>query len=509
MSKETKIEYENNSQYGGDIAEEAMMHLIQHEPFYANLLMEMTRSLRTDIPTAGVSVTNSVNLFINPYFWKSLTKDGQVGILIHECLHILNNHIARFIELEPESAEKKKRTFKERVENMINASEFNIAADLAINEHLQNKTNGLNLPSKFRTFNKDGKMMLEPEYYLNKDGTKLPNPDAGNPVECEPCLVDLYKKQFPEMENMKHMEYYYSFLKKNRPSMDCPTCGGSGTVQTENSDQGNSDGSQKDQGDGDKEKGGCCGDCDGNCDKKGQKPCPDCKGHGLAVIDDHSTWAEGDTDDEYVKEKVRQTVNRAAENTEYRSAGSIPNNVQQLIDALNHTPKDWRNDLQKFIARTSEIVTETSRKKRNRRYGILYPGYKNYPKMHLAVAIDTSASVNDEELCQFMSEINRIHNNSVKVTIIECDSEVHGVYEFDPKKKINIKGRGGTAFKPAFDEAKKLDIDGLIYFTDGENWDVDEVKRPRFPVMWALLKGQKVKYDFGYKTEVVVRKKYE
>lgn len=436
--------------FGGEVVEHAMMTLVEKEPFFAKLLMGMTRTITTDIPTAAVNVTDTVNLYINPYFWNSLeTVQEQVAVLKHECYHVIGNHFSRAIDLEPDLFNNDDKTVQERVQAMMDSQTINMAGDFAINEYLPN------LPKKFKCFDKDGKVMRHPKKIKNDKGEEIDNPDAGKIIQGKPCTVVNAKKQYPNMEKLKNMEYYYSFLKDD---------------QNKNGDK-NSQGGQ------------------------------------IMVIDDHSMWTEGAKDSEYVKETVKQVVNKAVEDSGGIGAGSIPDDVVIQIADLNRKTKDWRQELQRFVARTSEIIIESSRKRRNRRYGILFPGTKVFPKLHLAVAVDTSGSVRDEELEQFMCEIDKIVKQGAKVTVIECDANVNDIYEFDPRKPVDVKGRGGTRFIPAFDAAKKLEIDGLIYLTDGDNFEGDKLKKPNFPVLWALLPKCKVRYNWGSKTTVTVNNK--
>lgn len=427
--------------------EAAMMQLVKTKPFFANLLMNMTRNVTTDVPTIGVNVTDRVNLWVNPHFWDSLTIEQQVDILIHECLHVLNNHFVRFRELDPTVFETVQNgTLGDKVAaRMKQDSRFkrlNAAADYAINEYLPN------LPKTFNAFDSKGEIIKDAD---------------GKPLEMRPCLVS-DKKGWPRF---KHMELYHALIEEGRSGG-----GGSGANSSESSRK-----------------------------KKGQGD----DGHGFS-IDDHSLWAQGCQDEEVVLEKVKQAVNNAVEASGGMEAGSISSDVKLLIQKLNHKPKNWQNELNRFVARSSEILTESSRKVRNRRYGTIYPGSKNYPKLSLVVVVDTSASICEDTLCQFMAEIDKIHNSGALVTLIECDSEVKQVGQYDPRKKVEVLGRGGTDFGPAFAEADKHDPDALIYFTDGEDFS-DNLKKPSYPVLWALLPKCKVRYNWGHKTEVSVTKK--
>jgi predicted metal-dependent peptidase len=429
--------------------ESAIIRLIHNQPFYAHLILNMKHEFVTRIPTMGVSVTSQVNLYCNPHFLCSLSDEAAEGVLIHECDHIIMNHMVRFKDMCPEVFNKEPKDIKRHIEDMMEASTWNKAADLAINE-LNTK-----LPKTFNLFNSDGSMAMEEEFIEDDNGQQAPNPKFGQPIETKPLFVDDLKKQFPQAEKLKHMEYYHDFLKQIQKN------GGNG-------------------------KG------------KGQ-------GEG-STIDVHGTWGEGEElDSEYVTEKVKQAINKAVEACGGREAGNIPANILQAIEKLNYRPKNWRGDIRRFVARASEVITEASRKIRNRRYGILYAGNKTFPQLHLGVGVDSSGSVHDEALNQCFAEIGQIHSLGIKVTVIVCDTKVNEVFEYDPKKPIKITGRGGTAMTPLFDKAAELDIDGLIMVTDGE-W-CDTVKKPKFPVLFALYEGCRIPYSWGSKTEIKINKK--
>lgn len=427
--------------------ETAMIRLVKEKPFFAHLLMTMSRNVTTEVPTVGVNVTDKVNLYINPYFWDSLSLEEQVDILIHECMHVLNNHFERFKVLQPEvfsDLNKKDKTVgDEVVKRLTDAGKFralNVAADLAINEYLPN------LPKKFKGFDSKGNVLKD---------------ENGKPLEMRPCLVT----DHPDFARYKHTEYYFEKIKENSKSKSQGQSGGEGKK------------------------------------KKGQGD----DGYGYS-IDDHEIWAQGNPDSEYVLEKIKQAVDKAVEASGGMQAGNIPGDVQVLIEKLRSKTKNWKAELQRFVSKSSEVIAESSRKIRNRRYGIVYPGTKYDPKLNLVVAIDSSGSIDEETLSQFMAEIDKIHKTGAVVTIIECDAKVQQVQPYDPRKKIEIKGRGGTDFSPAFQEAEKMSPDALIYFTDGEDYG-QTCKKPPFPVLWALMPKCDVRYDWGRKLHIEINKK--
>jgi len=220
--------------------------------------------------------------------------------------------------------------------------------------------------------------------------------------------------------------------------------------------------------------------------------------------DGHPLWDDSEESTDALRQKIRNAVNEAAQNT--RSAGKMSSDDELLVSKLNASSRDWRAELKRFVARQVEYFIESSRKKRNRRYGISIPGDIKIERLKLGVAIDTSGSVSDEALTQFMSEIAEIAKYAT-VTVVEADAEVKNSYVFDPKKKYSIKGRGGTAYQPAFDwfNKQRIAIDGLIYFGDMDCYDNEEIKRPNYPVLWAIVGTQKPPVSWGSSINIEVK----
>jgi len=120
--------------------------------YYAHFLMRMRVEWGNRIPTAGVSITDKVNLYINPHFFTSLTCSQQQELLVHEVEHIVYFHPLRA-----------KEVCKTRNEHQL----MNIAMDANINVPLKKLTENLGVTierlnnqlaemgSKFRIDEKD------------------------------------------------------------------------------------------------------------------------------------------------------------------------------------------------------------------------------------------------------------------------------------------------------------------------------------------------------------------
>ena len=118
-----------------------------------------------------------------------------------------------------------------------------------------------------------------------------------------------------------------------------------------------------------------------------------------------------------------------------------------------------------------KTITRRNRRQPNR---LDLRGELRSHKAKIAVALDISGSISDEEFNQAIKEVlNIVKNYNHEITIIECDNEIRRVYKVksvkDIKDRINI--RGGTKFTPVFEYANNNKINLLIYFTDGKGED--------------------------------------
>jgi len=190
----------------------------------------------------------------------------------------------------------------------------------------------------------------------------------------------------------------------------------------------------------------------------------------------HGTWDEfedlPEADKKLIQKQIEHQVKETAESTEKRS-GNIPGELADLIKRLRHTEPakfDWRGYLRRFVGNSSIIFTKKLRRKYNKRYSG-NPGLKIKFKNHICVGVDTSGSVSKDELEEFFSELSHMHKTGHKITVVQCDTRINSIREFNPKCDWEIHGRGGTSFQPVVDHYnEKKSYTALIYFTDGEAW---------------------------------------
>ena len=237
----------------------------------------------------------------------------------------------------------------------------------------------------------------------------------------------------------------------------------------------------------------------------------------LFMADDHSLWYSGsdqppavqtvlsgdaklDQDDLTLQDewkKIAEQIEMEIE-TFAKVRGKFASSLVQNLRSVNREKYDYSEFLRKFAA-----VNETV-KVSDDEFDYIYYNYglQHYHKMPLiepleyrednkirdfVIAIDTSGSVAGEEVQSFLQKTYNIlknresFHNKINVHIVQCDAQIqsdeviHSPEDFERYlETMEIRGLGGTDFRPVFEYVDRLlkegvfsDLKGLIYFTDG------------------------------------------
>lgn len=195
------------------------------------------------------------------------------------------------------------------------------------------------------------------------------------------------------------------------------------------------------------------------------------------------------------REQLHQQWQRhlAAAAQRAREAGKLAGALARLADAALARKVSWRALLAQYL---SQVAREDySYLRPSRREGDMVMPSLRSRAGDLVVALDVSGSVNDEDLAQFMAEINAIKGAMpVRVTLLACDAALapDGPWCFDPWQPLELprrfQGGGGTDFTPVFQwiSDEGLRPDALVYFTDADGAFPE--RAPDYPVVW-LVKG--------------------
>jgi predicted metal-dependent peptidase len=202
------------------------------------------------------------------------------------------------------------------------------------------------------------------------------------------------------------------------------------------------------------------------------------------LLDDHIDWGEKDSSGNrpsYSKDELKKIRDEMREATmqaaQAAGAGNTPANVQRMIKELTEPKMNWREIIRQQIQ--SVIKDDFSFMRPNRKgwhIGAILPGTNFKETIDIAVSIDMSGSIGDEQAKDFLSEIKGIMQEYQDFTIkVWCfDTRVYNEadfngYNMDEFDEYEPMGGGGTEFMANWEYMKENDIQPkkFIMFTDG------------------------------------------
>lgn len=203
-------------------------------------------------------------------------------------------------------------------------------------------------------------------------------------------------------------------------------------------------------------------------------------------------WA--DVDPALATSAVGELVSRSARTLGSSGMARLPQALRRAVEAADpsvEAPVDWRRVLHVFSGRSRRTRLGTTLKRASKRYGRV-PGVRVRSLSHVAVAIDTSGSIDADQLARFMREVDRIWRTGTMVTLIHADDAVRHT-ELYRGAAPELQGGCGTDFDPAIAwvNARRHLVDGLVYFTDA---DGPRTAPCRCRLLW-LVSGGSERHD--------------
>ena len=206
-------------------------------------------------------------------------------------------------------------------------------------------------------------------------------------------------------------------------------------------------------------------------------------------FDTHDGWKEHEVANERAAAKIREIDS-------LDSWGTVSQTNREMILAAQVRKINWRNLIRVWFGNQAWKDKRYTRKKPNRRTGLMHPGTKKCYVDRWLVAADTSGSIDAEMLAEWIGVLNQlVEELPIDFMQFDCDKTQ------DPKPyerrqmKLEFHGRGGTNFQPVIDMVEKRRYKGVMILTDGE---AAEPTRPRMArVLWVLPAGKNPPCDWG------------
>ncbi len=178
------------------------------------------------------------------------------------------------------------------------------------------------------------------------------------------------------------------------------------------------------------------------------------------------------------KEKLeREWKKRLTEAVNYaKNQGNLPAGMDRYIEEILDSKMNWREMLYRYVTKEIPFDFDYNRPhRRSQSVGYYLPTIKK-EMVDISVAIDTSGSIGQEELTEFLSELVGISNSfdSVRINLLFWDTKLNNHYVIDNNNKdeiveLNAGGGGGTDFTNIYDKVEELipQTKLLVFFTDG------------------------------------------
>ncbi len=175
-------------------------------------------------------------------------------------------------------------------------------------------------------------------------------------------------------------------------------------------------------------------------------------------------------------------------------SGKMSGSVARLINQLLRSSIPWRTLLARYMSGSARVDYNLMRPSQRREGDAIMPSL-HARQINVLIALDTSGSIEQDELDVFVAEVNAIKGLvNARVTLLACDNQLDedGPWIFESWEQLvfpkSLQGHGGTDFRPVFEwvEHHHLQPDLVIYFTDAQGRF--PVKSPIAETLW-LVKG--------------------
>jgi predicted metal-dependent peptidase len=185
------------------------------------------------------------------------------------------------------------------------------------------------------------------------------------------------------------------------------------------------------------------------------------------------------TDEEMrqIRDEIKESMVQAAQAA---GAGNVPGEIKRIIQQLTEPKMNWREIIQTQIQSTIRADYTFARPSRKGWHmNAVLPGMDFEESIDIAVAIDMSGSISNEQATDMLSELQGIMQQykDYRIKVFCFDTQVYNPMEFTSDNGEDIAsyepmGGGGTDFDVCWRYMKDEDFQPkkFIMFTDGYPW---------------------------------------
>lgn len=220
-------------------------------------------------------------------------------------------------------------------------------------------------------------------------------------------------------------------------------------------------------------------------------------GQGQGEGHDSHDWEGADSLSDEEKKEVAKQIDQALRQGEI-IRGKMQGNKNRSVNEILEPKVNWREQLRDFVTATCKNKDKTSWKRPHKRFighDIYMPSMIGESIGQIVVGIDTSGSIGDKELNEFLTEVVAICDDvsPSSIELLYWDTCVAGHETYNQGdyhalvQTTKPAGGGGTTVGCVNDyiKDKRIQPEAIIILTDGYvendfggNWD--------YPTLWAI-----------------------
>jgi len=199
---------------------------------------------------------------------------------------------------------------------------------------------------------------------------------------------------------------------------------------------------------------------------------------GNGKASDGKSKSSGIKIDEEAMKKIRDEIKEAVlQSAQAAGAGNTPAGIRRLIQQFTAPKMRWQDLLR--IQLESSLKNNYSFMRPSRKAwhtGAVLPGMLPAEHLDVVIAIDTSGSITEEMVRDFLSEVQGMMEmyTTYSILVFTFDTQVYNPVVFsddygDELSEYDVQGGGGTDFDVCYEYMKEQGIEPkqFIMFTDG------------------------------------------
>jgi len=214
-----------------------------------------------------------------------------------------------------------------------------------------------------------------------------------------------------------------------------------------------------------------------NNSEGGEKPLEDGESKPLNEGDEED---KGKKSPEEIERQIQKKLIESA--MAAKQIGKLPAELERLVEEIAKPKVHWKRLIRSALSKGLGKSVKRTWSRPSRKMPDSYPGKETLRLGKIVVLVDTSGSIEERELKQFVGEIYAIAKEVAEVIVIPWDAKAYEPIVMKShrdieKVKVGLKGGGGTIIRPALElvDKKYGDAQQIVILSD---WYIGDLNSP-------------------------------